>query len=100
MSPLEVTPAPDISSAAKHNGKWEREHQAFRQMLPTLLATHANKFVAIHSGEVVCVGEDQAKVALAAYTKYGYVPIFVGLVSTNQPAMRVPSPRLHSDGVK
>jgi hypothetical protein len=62
-------------------GKWERERQAFVQLLPKLLATHRQQYVAIHEGQVVGAGSDLVDVARKAYAEFGYVPIYVDLVS-------------------
>jgi Family of unknown function (DUF5678) len=58
--------------------KWEREYQAFRRLLPRLLETHRGKYVAVHDEQVVDSGEDKLAILLRAYTRYGYVPIYVG----------------------
>jgi hypothetical protein len=82
-------------SAAKN--KWEHEQQAFRRLLPELLRTHTGQYVAIHGGEVVESGPDKLAVAERAYARFGYVPIYVSLVS-DEPSLliRIPSPKLSS----
>src|SRR5437879_2526480 len=60
--------------------KWEREHQAFRRLLPQLLQTHHGQYVAIHEGQVVASGSDKLAVALQAFSQVGNVSIHVGLV--------------------
>jgi hypothetical protein len=95
MSRAEINPAPEIYSADFPSSKWEREQRAFLDLLPSLLAMYRGKFVAIHDGKVVGVGDDQAVVALDAYAKCGYVPIFVGLVTNSaRRVARMPSPRV------
>ena len=90
-------PAPDLSARA--DDKWRREQQAFHRLLPDLLRTHRDQFVAIHEGRVVESGENKLDVARRAYGRFGYVPIFVSRV-TEPPAaaVRVPSPRLVRGG--
>jgi hypothetical protein len=96
MNQTDIMPAPEIGIAFVPDAKWEREYRAIVHLLPSLLPTYCDKFVAIHNGKVVGSGDDQAEVALAAYSQWGYVPIYVGLVSdVPQPAVRVASPRLH-----
>jgi hypothetical protein len=87
-----VLPAPVLASQPK--GKWRREQEAFRRLLPALLATQRNQYVAVHEERVVESGTDKLDVAGKAYARFGYVPIFVSLV-TDQPAplVRIPSPR-------
>ena len=88
-------PAPEIYSVAFSNTKWDREYREFLRLLPSLLLTHRGKFVAIHDGRVVETGDDHARVALDAYARWGYVPMYVGLVTdAPQPVVRIASPRL------
>jgi len=78
--------------------KWEREHAAFLDMLPTLLLAYRGKYVAVHNGMVAAVGDDPVATAMETYTKVGYVPIHVGLVTDEpQPRFRLPSPRLQKN---
>ena len=75
--------------------KWERERAAFLDLLPTFLPDYRGKYVAIHDGAVAAVADDPIAAAMEAYTKHGYVPIHVGLVTDQpQPLIRIPSPRL------
>jgi hypothetical protein len=94
MSAIETLPAPELCFAAPVDDKWERERRAFVRMLPDLLVTHRDQFVAVHQGQVIARGPDKIAVALQAYREHGQVPIYVGLVS-DQPPMpaRIPSPR-------
>jgi Family of unknown function (DUF5678) len=94
MSDTEIMPAPEFSSLRVPSSKWRDEFNAFQRLLPSLLATHAGKYVAIHNGQVVDTGDDQAEVAMRAYAKFGYVPMHVGLVTIEpRPIMRISSPR-------
>jgi hypothetical protein len=95
MPPIDLLPAPDLSSAANAGNKWDRERTAFQRLLPSLMPQNAGRYVAIHEGQVVESGENQIAVALRCYERFGYVPIFVGLVSTEvPPVLRVPTPRV------
>lgn len=95
MLETQILPAPSIPPASTADDKWSRERRSFLQLLPTLLATHRGKYVAIHQGRVVHAGDDQIKVALGAYAQVGYVAIYVGLVTDEPPPVaRIPSPRL------
>jgi hypothetical protein len=92
MNETKTLPAPviDFNTPAtskephKPHPKWEREYQAFQKLLPQLLETYRDKYVAIHEEKVVESGDDLVSVALRAYKNYGYVPILVDLV-TDQP---------------
>jgi hypothetical protein len=92
MASIETLPAPELS--APHEDKWKREQRAFRQLLPELLLTHLDKFVAIHEGRVVDSGDDKLELTRRAYERFGYIPIFVSRVVTGPSApIRIPSPR-------
>lgn len=83
MATAAIEPAPAMAETAA--AKWDREKAAFRAMLPDLLRTHAEQYVAVHDGRVVASGADKAVVALAAYTACGYQPIPVLLVTDGPP---------------
>jgi hypothetical protein len=75
--------------------KWRREQRAFRHLLPQLLKTHRDQYVAVHDGQVVESGSDKLEVAGRAYARFGYVPIYVSLVTDQPlPVVRMASPRL------
>lgn len=70
--------------------KGEREYQAFLCLLPELLATYEGRYVAIHNGQVVDSDADDAALILRVQAEVGYVPLYVGLVTRQQPIVRVP----------
>ncbi|NUQ65993.1 MAG: hypothetical protein HUU20_26325 [Pirellulales bacterium] len=80
MSEAVGLPAPVIDPAPPRN-TWEYEYQAFLSLLPQLLTTHRNRYVAIHNGQVVDSGDEKLAVALRVLAKVGNVPIHVGLVT-------------------
>jgi hypothetical protein len=61
--------------------KWEREFQAFQQLLPQLLPTHRGRYVAVHEGQVVDSGDDKLALALRVLAQVGNEAIHVGLVT-------------------
>ena len=91
MNKVETMPAPVLP--ALPDDKWRREQRAFRALLPALLKTHRGQYVAVHEGQVVESGEDKLAVAGRAYARFGYVPIYVSLVTEQPAVVRVPSPR-------
>ena len=94
MSTIEILPAPELRFATPVDDKWERDHRTFVRMLPGLLVTHRDQFVAVHQGQVVASGPDKISVAVQAYREHGQIPICVGLVSDQPPLpARLPSPR-------
>lgn len=95
MNQANTLPAPEIPQPATGNAKWQREYDEFLRLRPQLLKSYRGKYVAIHNGRPVQTGTDQIEVALRAYEQYGYVAIYVGLVSDAPPTTaRMPSPRL------
>jgi hypothetical protein len=97
MSPAETRSAPTLP--ARPDDKWRREQQAFYRLLPELLGSDRGRFVAVHEGRVVESGDDKLDVARRAYARFGYVPIYVTRVTEpSTVSVRVPSPRLRSDG--
>jgi hypothetical protein len=99
MSELDtdVLPAPKLDWPPPET-QWERERRAFHRLLPSLLTTHRDKFVAIHDEQVVDSGDDKVQLAMRVYDKFGYVPIFVSLVTdVPQRPVRIPSPRILRD---
>lgn len=97
--PTETFPAPMLTPLPSKNEKWEREYAAFLEMLPELLQTHRNRFVAVHEERVVDCGDDKIALALRVYEKYGYIPIYVGLVSVERPIVRIPTFRVLGKGL-
>jgi len=95
MNVPDELPAPVLDLSPPPDDKWQRERLAFYRLLPELLQTHRDQFVAIHEGRVVASDADVVKVGLEAYRQHGYVPIYVGWVST-QPVrtVRIPGPRV------
>jgi Family of unknown function (DUF5678) len=92
MNSMETLPAPVLPSPPED--KFRSEQRAFQELLPELLRTHRDQYVAIHEGRLVESGANQIEVAERAYARFGYIPILVTLV-TNQPrpVVRMPSPR-------
>jgi hypothetical protein len=95
MNDTTILPAPDLSPPCSTTGAWEAEREAFFRLLPALLATHQGRYVAVHRGSIVAEGGDQVEVACQAYSRVGYVPVYVGRVGVEpERPVRLPSPRL------
>jgi hypothetical protein len=60
--------------------KAERERQAFLRLLPGLMQTHRDLYVAIHDGQVVDSGPNRAELACRVMARVK-AEIYVGLVS-------------------
>ena len=94
MNETDIMPAPVLAAPTPVRQKFDREKAAFARLLPQLLAEYRDKYVAIHDEAVVASGSDLLEVAHAAYQKFGYQPVYVDLVSDQQPTVvRIPSPR-------
>ncbi len=94
MSTIQTLPAPLVPAPKISDERWHRERSAFQQLLPQLLKESSGKFVAIYAGQVVACGDNKIEVAQQAYSQCGYVPIYVGHVSTElQSYLRMPTPR-------
>ncbi len=87
-----ILPAPVLPEPAED--KWRIEQKAFHRLLPELLKCLPDQYVAIHQQKVVGNGSDKLEVAARAYAEFGYVPIFVSLVSDQPPVpIRLSPPR-------
>ena len=99
MDESEILLAPVINVPQRNDDKWERERSAFHRLLPNLLTTSQGKYVAIHEESVVETGDTSVETAQRAYAKFGYVPIFIGLVSDQGlRIVRIPTPRVARRG--
>lgn len=97
MSRADVLPAVDLGQYEYGGGgsTWERDRQAFWQMRDSLLSEYLGKYVAVHQRGVVDSDTDELALARRLYKRYGYVPVYVQLVTDSPlPARRVPSPRV------
>jgi Family of unknown function (DUF5678) len=95
MSEVIEYPAPDLTVSMAPESPWQRERRAFWKLLPELLQSYDGQYVAIHDGQVVASGTDEVAVAMDAYSRVGYVPLYLGQVTTSPPRpARIPSPRI------
>ena len=93
-------PAPQVPPLPNPAGKWQREYEAFQQLLPELLTTHAGQYVAIHEGRVVDSGPDDLELAMRFFRQYGNVALHIGSVTTApEPVIRIPHYRLLKSNV-
>ena len=94
MSEPVTYPAPVLSLPIPPRDKWERDRDAFLRLLPSLLQTHRGVYAAINNEQVVDFGEDKIALALRVYAKFGYMPVYVGLV-TERPLPPERAPIFH-----
>ena len=81
MAEVTIFAAPELSDPDPGADEWDREREAFRTLLPSLMATYRGCYVAIRHGQVVADGPSKVDVARRAYGCVGYVPLYVGFVS-------------------
>ena len=72
------------------SGKFERERAAFLRLLPSLLATHRGRFVAIHEEQVIDADEDDLALIARVLPGVGNVDIYVGQVTETPDLIRLP----------
>jgi len=90
MSDLSTQPTFEVKVPAPELSKGEREYQAFLRLLPELLPTYRDRYVAVHNGQVVDADTDDIALVRRVHGKIGYVPIHVGLVTDRSPVVRIP----------
>ncbi|MFH1881532.1 MAG: hypothetical protein ABIL62_02315 [Planctomycetota bacterium] len=64
---------PEVEQKREHDPNilaFERELEKFRSMLPALMKSHPNKFVAVLNGKVVDHDKDELRLANRVYMKY------------------------------
>lgn len=74
----------------------DREKNVFLKIKSKLLSNevYANKFVAVVDGEIVDSDIDRSALVERIYSRFGYIPFYVGQVTTTQKKpRRLPSPR-------
>lgn len=75
----------------------EREHAAFKRMLPELLKQHPGRAVAIYNGQVVTVGDDRMAVWEQARRQLNGAPVYVQTVEYPPKVYKVPHRKVISD---
>ena len=93
MSEVIEYPA-DLSLVTPPETAWERDVGRFGAMLPELRKNYDGQYVAVKDGKVAANGPDEVAVALEAYSRVGYGPMYLGYVSDSPwPPVRIPSAR-------
>lgn len=91
----DILPSPALDVFVPPEGEWEKNERAFFGMLPQLMQSHLNQYVAVHNNQIVATGSNLVDTAMEAYKRCGYVPVYVNLVSDKPPeVVRIPSPRV------
>jgi len=78
--------------------EWEKldvEQKAYQRLLPGLLKTHRDQYVAIHEGDVIASGSNLPELHVRVYYLLGNIPVlFKRVTAQPQPDLRIRSPRL------
>lgn len=73
---------------------FQKERRAFERLKPELLKEHQGQYVVIHGEKPVLFGNNKTELAKEAYKKFGYVPLYIGLVEEYPEIVHVPTPRV------
>jgi hypothetical protein len=82
----------NTTDRASQHRKLQAELATFARLLPQLLQTHRDAYVAIHNGEVIASGADALGVGRFAYAIAGNAAFLIVQVrDTEPPPVRLPS---------
>jgi len=73
---------------------FQREKRAFELLKPELLKTHRGQYVVVRDQKAVMFGHNKTKLAKQAYKKFGYVPLYIGLVEEEPEVIHFPTPKV------
>ena len=93
LSYIEKPPLyPEESSI--NNASFQREKRSFKQLKPELMETHRGQYVVIREGKAVLFGQNKTELAKQAYEKFGYGPLYIGLVEEEPEVINLLTPRI------
>lgn len=95
ISPLlGLAEAPTLSRKELPKGLviFQREKRAFERLKPELLKTHRGQYVVIREEKEVMFGHSKSEMAKQAYEKFGYGPLYIGLVEEEPEVVHFPTP--------
>ncbi len=90
---VQVFEAPQLPIPKIEDDPWLRDEQAFFLMLPELLKTLRGKWVAVHHGQVVDVGDSVREVLLRVREQFPKTEVYIQFVDENLPVIKMRSPR-------
>jgi len=73
---------------------FQREKRAFERLKLELLKTHRGQYVVIREEKAVMFGHNKTELAKQAYEKFGYGPLYIGLVEEEPEAVYLPTPKV------
>jgi hypothetical protein len=73
---------------------FEKERAVFLRLKKKLLgdANYSEKYVAIVGGRIVDSDNDKILLAKRVYSKFGYIPVYIGKVTSKERIFEYPSP--------
>jgi len=76
--------------------QFQKDYELFDRLKPRLLMEerYRGKWVVIYKGEIRAVDDDDRKLAMFIYGKYGNVPAYIGKVVEEEEVFELPSPEL------
>ena len=80
----------------EHVLRIEEEREAFLKIRDKLMQdpNYNGKYIAILQGAIVGCDEEKGRLAETVYRKYGYVPIYIDKVASDERHLEIPSPEL------
>jgi len=90
---VQVFEAPQLPIPQIIDDPWLRDEQAFFYKLPELLKTLRGKWVAIHNGDVVEIGDSVRSVLLRVRERFPKTEVYIQLVDEKLPVVKTRSPR-------
>ncbi len=86
-----LSPEPDKGNAASlpkredlEDAPFWKEVAAFNQMPQTLIDEYYGHYVAVYQGNIVDADPDEGELALRFYRTFGYVPVYIHKVGTEE----------------
>ena len=84
-----LCPRPDLIRGRSASGLWKtrpfwKEVAAFNQMPQPLIDEYYGQYVAVYQGNIVDADPDEGELALRFYRTFGYVPVYIHKVGTEE----------------
>lgn len=73
---------------------FEREKAAFLRLKQELLKKHRGEFAVIRGGQAILFGKNKVELAKQVYQKYGYGPVYIGLVGEEFETVHITTPKI------
>lgn len=91
----EEAPALHRIEPPRHSLPFQREKRAFERIKPELIKKNYGQYVVIREEKPVLFGDNKIKLAQQAYKKFGYGPLYIGLLKEELEVVHLSTPRVH-----